>query len=677
MERHVPKIVGSWLAGTFDRDRAVSRAATEGLSSFLTTPEKVTQFWKRCQSQILEYASDALKETAETLSDERSTNADDAEAKYHRVLGSSLALVLNLLQKLDLTDLKKFQDVYDQFFEQDKVWASVTINDTVVRRLSSQLLSICLEKRSDRVAADLARLSKTFVAEGLRCNQTGSATEYIGVLTELTSKFPTVWTSEYHGKKSPASRLKIFLEKGSQGSSSKFWISLNGLLDVIPTGILPEDLDGILNFLKSVRVGLTSRDEPRSNAVDGWSTYLNVARRFIKMAQSDEDRVKIVQENIFPLTAHYLYPTPETSSWASGSQLTVLIKAYTSTATSPFDNVVQATKVEWKRLEEDFKSRVRNSLPEASRDFEKSQKSVADEGRRWFALAGLISDAHEKTVGTDRPIPNIPAEYSLELLLDIFNLLKTRNWKPFGAAATIESAFRQSPKLFRESSDGTSEVFDYLKSPFSTDGVELFRSPAAVYIFSSINLLGQIPERKQEYENIWKANITGLLEKEESPEALPALTTLISTDHASTLAHELPDLQRELIKRCLICAVENIEPGWGLFDAVFTFDTLTESNARRLAKELGNRVTNALGQPNQGVIKGLRLIAEKKLDLLLQDEVAHMSLMTNLLSISERFGATSDVATIKALMDNPSTGSSRVLGLVQQGIANADRSSLA
>jgi E3 ubiquitin-protein ligase listerin len=61
----------------------------------------------------------------------------------------------------------------------------------------------------------------------------------------------------------------------------------------------------------------------------------------------------------------------------------------------------------------------------------------------------------------------------------------------------------------------------------------------------------------------------------------------------------------------------------------------------------------------------------------LQDEVAHMGLMTNLLSIFERFGANSDMATLKALMDNPSTGSSRVLGLVQQGITNADPSSLA
>ncbi|KAI2471006.1 hypothetical protein F4781DRAFT_388419 [Annulohypoxylon bovei var. microspora] len=675
-EKHVPKIVGSWLAGTFDKDKAVSRAATEGLSSFLTTPEKVVQFWKRCQAQIIEYASDAIKETSETLSDERSTNADDAESKYYRVLGSSIALVLNLLQKLDLEDLEKFQDGYDQFFEQDKVWSSVTVNDAVVRRLVCQLLSACLEKRPGRIEADLARLSKVFVAEGLKSPQTSSAADYINALTELTTRHPTVWTSDYRGKKPLASRLKSFLEKGSQTSTSRFWVLLNQLLDAIPTDILPNGLEGALEFLKCMRSGLTRRDEPRGNAVDGWSTYLNTARRFIQMMKSSEDRIKLVQENIFPITAHYLFPAPETSIWASGSQQQVLIKAYTSTATSPFEDVVSATGLEWGQWKESFGARIRNSLPEASKEHGKSQKSVADEGFRWFTLTGLISGAYERTIGTRRPIPNIPAKYSLELLQDALKLLETRNWKPFGAAATLESAFKQSPQLFKQSSDDIGEVLDYMKNLLSGNGVDLLQSPAAAHLFSSINLLGQIPEQNHKYEEIWNANITALLEHTESPGALSAITTLISTDHATGLAQQVESLQSELIKRCLMCAIGTTEPGWDLFEAVFTFNTSTDSAAKRLTRELAGCITNTSGQPNPGVIKGLRLIADKKPDLLLQDEGIHMSLMASLLSISERFDTTSDVVVLRGLMDNPSTSSSRLLELVQRSISTADSSSL-
>ncbi|KAI1457971.1 hypothetical protein F4805DRAFT_152315 [Annulohypoxylon moriforme] len=675
-EKHVPKIVGSWLAGTFDKDKAVSRAATEGLSSFLSTPEKVIQFWKRCQAQIIEYASDAIKETAETLSDERSTNADDREAKHYRVLGSSIALVLNLLQKLDLPELDKFQDSYDQFFEQDKIWSSVTVNDAVVRRLSCQLLSACLKKRSGRIEADLARLSKIFVAEGLKSAQTGSAVDYLDTLTELTTSHPTVWTSEYRGKKSLTSRLKSFLEKGSQISTPKFWGLLDQLLGVIPADILPKDIDGALEFLWCMRSGLTRRDEPRGNAVDGWSTYLNTTRRFVGMMKSSDDRVKLVQENIFPLIAHYLFPTPETSTWASGGQQQILIKAYTSTATSPFEDIVGVTKSEWGQWKDNFRTRILNSLPEASKEHGKSQKSVAEEGLRWFTLTGLILDAHEKTIGTDRPIPDIPAKYSVELLQDVLKLLETRNWKPFGAAATLESAFKQAPQLFKQSSDDIGEILDHMKNLISTNGAELLQSPSAAHVFSSINLLSQIPEQKQKYEEIWNMNTTAILEHIESPGALSALTSLISTKHAAILAQQVPNLQAELIKRCLTCAVGTEGTGWDLFEAVFKFDALTNSAARQLAKELANRMTNTLGQPSLGVIKGLRLIADKASNLLLQDEEVHMSLMASLLSISERFDATSDVVVLKGLMDNPSTSSSRLLELVQRSISTADSNSL-
>ncbi|KAI1639300.1 hypothetical protein F4809DRAFT_158751 [Biscogniauxia mediterranea] len=677
MEKRIPKIVGSWLAGTFDRDRAVSRAATEGLSSFLTTPEKVAQFWKRCQQQIIDYASDAIKETPDTLSDQRSTSADDAEAKCHRVLSGGLVLVLNLLQRLDPTEIEKCLDSYDQFFEDNKVWASVTINDVVTRRLACQLLLVCLERRPGRIEADLTRLSKVFVAEGLRSNQTGSATDFVMALTKLTEKHPTVWTTEYKGKKSPTSRLKVFLEKGSQGGSTKYWEALGQLITILPNGVLPEDLDGAMQFLQATRSGLTSRDEPRINAVDAWSTYLGVARHFIATAQSSDARLKTIRENIFPLITHYLYPTPETSMWVSGNQLPILIKAYTSTATSPFEDVVEATRAEWNRLKDEFKERIRHSLPEASKEYQKSQHSISEEGGRWFSLTGAILDAHEKTIAADRPIPDIPVQPSLELLQESLKLLQARNWKPFGAASTVEAAFKKAPMLFKSSSAEVSNIIGFLEASLSEGKEGFLQAPSATYLLSSINLLGEIPDHQEEFERVWKANVATLLELIEEAEALPALTKLISSKRATPFAQQAPILQTELIKRCLMCAVGNPASSWDLFDAVVTFSTLTEPAEKRLVKELTSRITNPHGQPDHGVLRGLRLIAQKKPELLSQDEEVHMSLMTSLLSLSERTDPDAEVMTLKSLMEGPSKGGSRLLALVQNNINGADGNSLA
>src|SRR5438045_3188418 len=82
MEKFIPDIVAKWLAVAYDRDRPVAAAASDGITSFLDTEEKVLLLWKKCQSQILEYAHDAIKETPQTLSDERNANPDDMQAKY-------------------------------------------------------------------------------------------------------------------------------------------------------------------------------------------------------------------------------------------------------------------------------------------------------------------------------------------------------------------------------------------------------------------------------------------------------------------------------------------------------------------------------------------------------------------------------------------------------------------
>ncbi|KAK7750841.1 hypothetical protein SLS62_007240 [Diatrype stigma] len=676
MEKRLLKVVGSWLAGTFDRDRGVSRVATEGLSSFLTTEDKILQFWRRCQRQILEYAADAVKETTDTLSDQRTTSSDDAEAKYHRVLASCFALVLNLLQKLGPPDLVKFQDNYDQFFEDDKIWASVASKDAAVRRLSCQMLSVSLEKRPDRIGADLARISKSFIAEGLKSDHSGSAAEYVAALTKLTKQFPSVWTSDYNGKRSPSSRLKTFLEKGSQGSSVKYWDSLSQLLEIVPAEILPADLDGASQFLKSIRSGVTSRDEPRNTALDSWVSYLGTFRIFLKRLQPDEARVQLARDHLFPLTEHYLHPTPETSTWASGSQIPILIKAYTSATTSPFTDVVGATKAEWTRLKGEFQVRIRHSLPEASKDHDKSQKSIAEEGDRWFTLTGRILDAHHKTVRTDRPIPDIPAEPSLELLEDAFTLLKTRNWKPYGAAAVVEASFKKAPLLFNHRLASDSKVFNHLENSLIENRGEFLESPAALYIFSSITLLGEISEQRQQYERIWKTNITALSEFNESIGLLPALTHLLSSRQASFLAHQEAALQEELIQKCLMCTVGSPNADWGIFDAVITFDILTETTARRLVKELASQVVTPLGKPRQGVIKGLQIIAQKRPELLSQDDETHLGLMASLLSLSEQPDTNTDIMALRSQIEKPAGDGNRVSILIQQNINKAMPTSL-
>ncbi len=94
----MPKSVGAWLAGLQDNDRIVSRAAQSAFRKVFPSEDKQQIVWKVYQQPILEYCRDAvLRESVQTLSDERTASPDEAEAKYARVIGAAILTVASAL----------------------------------------------------------------------------------------------------------------------------------------------------------------------------------------------------------------------------------------------------------------------------------------------------------------------------------------------------------------------------------------------------------------------------------------------------------------------------------------------------------------------------------------------------------------------------------------------------
>jgi hypothetical protein len=98
MEKQMPKIVGAWLAGTWDNDRLVSSAAHGSIKDVFGTEKKRHDLLIKCGRPILEYSQNAIfRETVQTLSDERVVSPDDAMAKYARVVSTSVCVITHML----------------------------------------------------------------------------------------------------------------------------------------------------------------------------------------------------------------------------------------------------------------------------------------------------------------------------------------------------------------------------------------------------------------------------------------------------------------------------------------------------------------------------------------------------------------------------------------------------
>ena len=613
-EKYIPKIVGSWLAGTFDRDRAVARVARDGITFLFDSEEKVAVLWKRCQPQILEYAQEAVKETPQTLSDERTMSTEDANAKYFRVIGGSLSLVINLLLKLGDGDIAEHQEKYEAILaDSKKVWSFAASDDATVRRSTAQLLLICLDKQPESIKANLEVVSHAFISEALRSSQSSSALQLIQVLEGLTREHAEVWTTSYKGKKSPIVRLRSFIEKGSQGGPPEFWTALQALIAKIPEIVLPTESETGLQFLDSYRKGIINREESRNNALEAWWSYLQVVELLSRSAGGGPDFLK---QSVHPILEQYLDPATANSRWAIANT-DVVAKAYLMCANGAISGTQELEK-EWARLRNEFETRIATSLPEQSKDYQKSQNSIALEGKRWFTLVAKVLqfkpsllDDCKKIIG--RAIKTVQA----------------RNGKPHGAAAVIEDALAICPELVAESS----ELQMLLKSFLEQDLPKLIICPSSIHLVSTLKLFGALPEQRPFFEQSWQSAVDSAISAPDEPEKLAAINALISDQAVSYQAQQHPALQDYLqIRIEALVKGESDTDVWSLFQAALSYSALSAASEQNLLRQI---LANLNDRSPDNAFRALELISQKTPHLIKNQSGIQVALITKLLAMSE------------------------------------------
>ncbi|KAL1859480.1 hypothetical protein Daus18300_009625 [Diaporthe australafricana] len=668
MERNLPKVAGSWLAGTYDKDKAVARSAADGISTFLNTEEKMNMFWKKCQPQILQYATDAITETPDTLSDERSTKPEDAEAKYYRVIAASFSLILGLLGRLSVSDTEKHGTEYELFFTSgpgDNAWTFAAADDAHVRRTVYQLLQLCVESRWELIQPHVSRIGKVLMSDALKKPQLGSSVDFVTALTTMTRKDVEFWGT----KKSPLSRLRSFVEKGSQGSPPRFWQAMDELLAALPKESLqPEDL---ANFLKSFRIGISRRDEVRTNAPYAWMAYLNAISR--SLAQLDSEvRPDIIREHVFPLTDHYLFSTERQGGWSVGGEVAVISRAYKLAALSRDPLITQCLDTEWNRLAEVLVARLSNSLPEVSKEFETSQKKIADDGNRWFMVVSTVQKdiTAVSNQSTSAEIPDYTKAASQTVIRSAADLLRRRNYKPFGAAAILLSAIKLTPYLFN-AADAT-----YSKSLIPTESDEnmqtMLSSPSAASILSCLGPLGQ--QDPDQYRSLWTATIGSVLDMSDQAKADQYVTLLITDISARQMAQENTGLQDYITTRVL-ASLRNESNSWALFKSALQYDALSKS----ILEDVCSRLVEALSSENESSVTAMEIILKNRPASLSENEALHLTLVTKLLSMMEITDSSisSRATQLRSILEGHVDAQPSILSIIQDNLERSGPDSLA
>ncbi|KAL8654414.1 MAG: hypothetical protein Q9226_003448, partial [Calogaya cf. arnoldii] len=540
--RCMPDVVGAWLAGQFDGDKMVSRAAQESFKQTFPTHEKMKNVWKIYLGSILQFCSDAIfKENINTLSDERTVSPEDASNKHVRVVTAALFVIQYVLGRISAKRnsscgsnaeyptennpreaLLKHHMALGEFLTSKELWKLASHADSSVRKAIYRLLDVSLAERPD--VLDLEMISTCTLVSGLSANQTATSLEYSRILAHLTRHNANIWTDFYTGtgKKSATKRLCHFLGKGSQGASAQYWDEIKTVLLQVPISVLvPQENIPNQKFviIEALREGLSSRDEPRSNQRAAWSTYLEVAKRFLSC--HDVDREPLIRDSVMPILTQYISPARELSMWTvAGSPQHILLDTVRLCLESPAIFLEQ-----WTALSKSFIEEVQTSLPEQSKEFATSQGAITAKARKWYGLQAELSD-----VEVSEDVRVLLANTTISEILAAIALLKARNGKPYGAASLITAAIRSLPSLLPTQQQLRDSVTQFVLM----DVPDLLLSPSGPFFIELIPLLSNIVDT----EMASRKSLRLVLNSPQSPSRSIALQHLAGSSYLTYVGHD-------------------------------------------------------------------------------------------------------------------------------------------
>ncbi|KAK2739655.1 hypothetical protein FQN57_006487 [Myotisia sp. PD_48] len=458
--RYVSPTIGVWLAGLYESDNLVRKAAQDSLVTAFPTPEKQQGIWVAFQSAILEFAIDAiLQQSPETLSDERTVRPDDAEAKYVRVVATALQEFTRLLAKVPADKREQNSHLVQQLFESRALWKFSYHADPFVRQsVYALLLWICSGDEKEATYIDWKVISTCVLSKSLSISQLGSASNYSSLLVHLTKKYPNLWTTDYSAKAPPNKQLLKYIASGSDMANSVYWENLFQLITLIPSealNIQVQDeeaaLQAIFTLADTFHKAIGNRDEPRANTGAAWNCYLQICLWLPSFIPQDKNREEFFQRQLFPILDHFIKDDRELEpSWVindpSAVQLCTLcfLRAIRILG-------VQAGHELWIRLSDIIRDGVLVSEPEQSPRYRVSQDSIAAQAHRFFQLgSNILPKIHLESPDMYLAIAPAFTEATVALVETSIQVLKSRNGKPYGASAVIDEALAKMSRFLTQ-----------------------------------------------------------------------------------------------------------------------------------------------------------------------------------------------------------------------------------
>ncbi|KAI7793222.1 putative E3 ubiquitin-protein ligase listerin [Triplophysa rosa] len=302
---YLKSIMGHWLISQCDTYSPAASAASAAFNAAFPLnkqPEAVSF----CKDEVLNVLQDnLLKETADTLSDPQSVPGEEREAKYVRLLTSSLLALKRLLSVLPEQDREALEQLA-QLIAQGKFWKYSKHKTPQVRGAFFELIATMCEHTPQLIQAEAARACSSVLLSIDDTDPMALPPLWEAVL-HILSCVENCWT-HVNARKGVMPKLWVLLKEGGRGLATSLHPNLLPFISKLPAEVTQPYLDFSRTFLTSVIQGLSSERATSSPSESAAIVFATMeCLRFIMLQNAGDELEQrsiqnmLISEQLLPL----------------------------------------------------------------------------------------------------------------------------------------------------------------------------------------------------------------------------------------------------------------------------------------------------------------------------------------------------------------------------------------
>ncbi|XP_040836624.1 E3 ubiquitin-protein ligase listerin isoform X1 [Ochotona curzoniae] len=298
---YLKSLMGYWLMAQCDPYSPAAFAAKDAFEAAFP-PTKQPEAIAFCKDEITTVLQDhLLKETPDTLSDPQTVPEEEREAKFYRVVTSSLLALKKLLCLLPDSELDSLEEKLKSLLSQNKFWKYGKHSVPQIRSAYFELVSALCQRIPQLMKEEASKVSPSVLLSIDDSDPMVCPALWEAVLYTVTT-IEDCWL-HVNAKKSVFPKLSTLIREGGRGLATVIHPYLLPFLSKLPQSITDPKLDFFKNFLTSLVAGLsTERIKSSGSECSAVIAAFFECLRFIMQQNLGEEAIEqmLVNDQLIP-----------------------------------------------------------------------------------------------------------------------------------------------------------------------------------------------------------------------------------------------------------------------------------------------------------------------------------------------------------------------------------------